>query len=98
MGKAVRGATPIAWGVEGRPSIEVERLKGEALKFYLEHRLRELDQQIAILSSSSEWRPQSEDGAGEEPDPAQEDEWELMLDLGYLQASRDAILSALSIL
>jgi len=98
MGKAVRGATPIAWGVEGRPSIEVERLKGEALKFYLEHRLRELDQQIAVLSSSSEWRSQSEGVLDEEPEPAEQGEWEMMLDLGYLQASRDAIISALSIL
>ena len=98
MGKAVRGATPIAWGVGCRPSIEVERLKGEALKFYLEHRLRELDRQIAVLSSSGEWRSQSEDSIDEEPEPAQEEEWELMLDLGYLQASRDAIISALSIL
>jgi hypothetical protein len=98
MGKALRGTPPIAWGVEGRPSIEVERLKGEALKFYLEHRLRELDQQISMLSSSSEWRSESDDGIDEEPEPAPQDEWELMLDLGYLQASRDAIISALSIL
>ncbi len=98
MGKAIPGTGPDMRSFLNKPDFDVERLQGEALKVYLEHKLRELEQQISALSASDEWRQRVEPGTTSRPMAPQEEEWELMMDLGYLRASRDAIISALSIL
>jgi hypothetical protein len=98
MGKAVQGINPITCRVASRPGLDVERLKGEALRVYLQYRLHELEQHIASLSVSGEIPSDAESDAVPHTLSSQEDDWELMLDLGYLYASRDAIVSALSIL
>ena len=98
MGKAIPGTGPNMISFAGRPAFDVERLQGEALKVYLEHKLRELDQQISTFSASGDQRPRTEPSTARQPLSSQEDEWGLIMDLGYLRASRDAIISALSIL
>lgn len=98
MGKAIPGIGPDIRSLASGSGFDVERLQGEALKVYLEHKLRELEQQISALSASGDWRPGIEPGTTPRPRPSQQDEWELTMDLGYLRASRDAIISALSIL
>jgi hypothetical protein len=98
MGKAIPGTGPDIRSFLNEPDFDVERLQGEALKIYLEHKLRELEQQISVLSASGEWRRRVDPGTISRPMAPQEDEWELIMDLGYLRASRDAIISALSIL
>jgi len=96
MGQAIHGTNPIACGVASKPTLDVERLKGEALRVYLQYKLRELDEQIALLSPG-EFK---ESGRVKTPHSvaAREEDWAQLLDLGYLYASRDAILSALDIL
>ena len=98
MGRAIRGMNSIACRTTGRPDIDVERLRGEALKMYLEHRLRELDEQIADLSSACERNPTSEPGSTRPSALTQENHWELLLDLSYLCAARDALVSTLNAL
>jgi len=98
MGKAIPGTGPDIRSFASRPGFDVERLQGEALKVYLEYKLRELEQQISVLSASGDWKPRVEPDTTARPLSSQEDEWELIMDLGYLRASRDTIISALSIL
>jgi hypothetical protein len=96
MGQGIRGTNPIACGVASKPTLDVERLKGEALRVYLQYKLRELDEQIALLSPPGEF--QESERVKAPHSVAAEEDWEQLLDLGYLYASRDAIISALDIL
>lgn len=98
MGRALHDIDPIVSNVTSKSTFDVERLKGEALRTYLQSRLCELEQYIANLSISGEIPPSTQLDAVPHTLSSQEDDWELMLDLGYLYASRDAIISALSIL
>jgi|GEM_PF-1900124 len=98
MGKAIQGINPIVCGLTDKPRFEVERLKGEALKVYLQHRLSELEEHIAILYQLCGLKPDSELDNIPYPMSSQQDNWGLLLDLGYLCAIREAIISALGIL
>jgi hypothetical protein len=98
MGKAMPSTGPDIRNFLSESDLDVERLQGKALKLYLEHKLRELEQQISVLSASGGWQRPVGPGMTPRPMSRQEDEWELSMDLGYLRASRDAIISALSIL
>jgi len=98
MGRALHDIDPIVSNVTSKSTFDVERLKGEALRTYLQSRLCELEQYIANLSISGEIPSSTQLDAVPHTLSSQEDDWELMLDLGYLYASRDAIISALSIL
>jgi hypothetical protein len=98
MGKAIPGTGPDIRSFTNGPGFDVERLQGEALKVYLEYKLRELEQQISVLSASGDWGRDVGLFSTSRPMPPHKDEWEQIMDLGYLRASRDAIISALSIL
>mgnify|MGYP001081141103 CR=1 FL=1 len=98
MGQAIRGTIPSVSGTSSEPTCEVERLKGEALKVYLQYKLRELEEQITVLSQLCERTSDPEPGNAPQPTSPQPDDWELFLDLSYLCATRDAIISALNIL
>ena len=98
MGKAILGANTITGRLTSQPKFEAERLQGEALKVYLQQNLHELEEQIAVLSQLCGLKPDS--GTDNIPHPMSppQDNWGLFLDLSYLRAMRDAIISALNIL
>ena len=98
MGQALRGAKSIPFGLSKRPALDVERLKGEALKTYLQSKLRELEEQIAALSELCGTKLGSDTVERADSAPTAGNHWELLLDLDYLYATRDAIISALSTL
>jgi hypothetical protein len=85
MARAIRGINPIYYTLASLPEVDVERLKKDSLRVYLQNRLRHLEARISILFSY--W--------GEE---STEELWDNLLELDYLEATREAIIEALEAL
>ncbi len=50
MARAIRGLDPTYYILASLPEIDVERLKKDSLRVYLQNRLRRLEDRISILS------------------------------------------------
>jgi hypothetical protein len=97
MARAIRGIDPIYYILASLPEVDVERLKKDSLRVYLQNRLRYLEARISILSQ--QYADEEEDWQhwywGEE---STEDLWDNLLELDYLEATREAIIEALEAL
>jgi hypothetical protein len=98
MARAIRGLDPIYYILASLPEIDVERLKKDSLRVYLQNRLRHLEARISILSQQYA-DTEEEDWQrlywGEE---STEELWDNLLELDYLEATREAIIEALEAL
>ena len=97
MARAIRGLDPIYYILASLPEVDVERLKKDSLRVYLQNRLRHLETRISFLSHQytdmeQDWRYSYwvEDNT--------EELWDNLLELDYLQATREAIIEALEAL
>ena len=97
MARAIRGINPIYYTLASLPEVDVERLKKDSLRVYLQNRLRHLEARISILSH--QYADTEEDQRhlywGEE---STEELWENLLELDYLEATREAIIETLEAL
>ena len=97
MARAIRGINPIYYTLASLPEVDVEHLKKDSLRVYLQNRLRHLEAHISILSR--QYADMEEDWQhlywGEE---STEELWENLLELDYLEATRDAIIETLEAL
>ena len=97
MARAIRGLDPVYYILASLPEVDVERLKKDSLRVYLQNRLRYLEARISILSQ--QYADAEEDWQhwywGEE---STEDLWDNLLELDYLEATREAIIEALEAL
>jgi hypothetical protein len=97
MARAIRGINPIYYTLASLPEVDVERLKKDSLRVYLQNRLRHLEARILILSHQH--TEMEEDWQhlywGEE---STEELWDNLLELDYLEATREAIIEALEAL
>ena len=97
MARAIRDINPIYYTLASLPEVDVERLKKDSLRAYLQNRLRHLEARISILSH--QYADMGEDWQhlywGEE---STEELWENLLELDYLEATREAIIEALEAL
>lgn len=97
MARAIRGLDPIYSILASLPEIDVERLKKGSLRVYLQNRLRHLEARISILSQ--QYANMEEDGQrsywGE---GSTEELWDNLLELDYLEATREAIIETLEAL
>jgi hypothetical protein len=97
MARAIRGLDPIYYILASLPEVDVERLKKDSLRVYLQNRLRHLEDRISVLSQ--QYANTEEDGHhlywGEE---STEELWDNLLELDYLEATREAIIEALEAL
>ena len=97
MARAIRGLDPIYYILASLPEVDVERLKKDSLRVYLQNRLRYLEARISVLSR--QYADSEEDWQhwywGEE---STEDLWDNLLELDYLEATREAIIEALEAL
>jgi hypothetical protein len=97
MARAIRGINPIYYTLASLPEVDVERLKKDSLRVYLQNRLRHLEAHISILSR--QYADIEEDWQhlywGEE---STEELWENLLELDYLEATREAIIETLEAL
>jgi hypothetical protein len=98
MARAIRGLDPIYYILASLPEIDIERLKKDSLRVYLQNRLRNLEARISILSQQYA-NTEEEDWQhlywGEE---GTEELWDNLLELDYLEATREAIIEALEAL
>lgn len=97
MARAIRGLDPIYYLLTSLPEVDVERLKKDSIRVYLQERLRHLEDRISTLSqqymnTGEDWQPL---GWGEE---STEEIWDGLLELDYLEATREAIIEALEAL
>lgn len=97
MARAIRGLDPIYYILASLPEVDIERLKRDSLRAYLQNRLRHLENHISILSQQyadmeEEWQHLywGEESTGEL--------WDNLLELDYLEATREAIIEALEAL
>jgi hypothetical protein len=98
MARAIRGLDPIYYILASLPEIDIERLKKDSLRVYLQNRLRNLEARISILSQQyanteeEDWQHLywCEEGT--------EELWDNLLELDYLEATREAIIEALEAL
>ncbi len=99
MARAMPGIDPVYYALASLPDIDVERLKRDSLRIYLQHRLSYLDQQIAMLVQQADRDVEERLGGyylgGE---MAREDLWDELFELDYLEATRAAIVEALNAL
>ncbi len=97
MARAIRGLDPIYYILASLPEVDVERLKKDSLRVYLQNRLRHLEVRISTLSQ--QYADGGEDWQhlywGEE---STEELWNNLLELDYLEATREAIIEALEAL
>ena len=97
MAKAIRGINPIYYTLASLPEIDVERLKKDSLRIYLQNRLRYLEACISTLSH--QYADMEEDWQrlywGEENT---EELWDNLLELDYLEATKEAIIETLETL
>jgi hypothetical protein len=97
MARAIRGINPIYYTLASLPEVDVERLKKDSLRVYLQNRLRHLEAHISILSR--QYADIEEDWQhlywGEE---STEELWGNLLELDYLEATREAIIETLEAL
>jgi hypothetical protein len=97
MARAIRGINPIYYTLASLPEVDVEHLKKDSLRVYLQNRLRHLEAYISILSR--QYADMEEDWQhlywGEE---STEELWENLLELDYLEATREAIIETLEAL
>lgn len=97
MARAIRGLDPLYYILASLPEIDVERLKKDSLRVYLQNRLRHLEARISTLSQ--QYTDTEEDWQhwywGEE---STEELWGNLLELDYLEATREAIIEALEAL
>lgn len=97
MARAIRGLDPIYYLLSSLPEVDIERLKKDSLRVYLQNRLRHLEDRISILSQ--QYAHTEEDWQhlcwGEE---STEELWGNLLELDYLEATREAIIEALEAL
>jgi hypothetical protein len=97
MARAIRGINPIYYTLASLPEVDVEHLKKDSLRVYLQNRLRHLEAHISILSR--QYADMEEDWQhlywGEE---STEELWENLLELDYLEATREAIIETLEAL
>ncbi|MDH4136127.1 MAG: hypothetical protein OEW09_05340 [Anaerolineae bacterium] len=97
MARAIRGLDPIYYILASLPEVDVERLKKDSLRVYLQNRLRHLEARISTLSHQH--ADMEEDWQhlywGEE---STEELWNNLLELDYLEATREAIIEALEAL
>lgn len=97
MARAIRGLDPIYYILASLPEVDVERLKKDSLRVYLQNRLRHLEARISILSQ--QYADAEEDWQrmywGEE---STEELWDNLLELDYLEATREAIIETLEAL
>jgi hypothetical protein len=97
MARAIRGLDPIYYILASLPEVDVEHLKKDSLRVYLQNRLRHLEARISILSQ--QYADMEEDWQhlywGEE---STEEFWDNLLELDYLEATREAIIEALEAL
>lgn len=97
MARAIRGLDPIYYILASLPEVDVERLKKDSLRVYLQHRLQRLEAHISILCQQYE-------GAEEDcqhlfwEEESTEELWNNLLELDYLEATREAIIEALEAL
>jgi hypothetical protein len=97
MARAIRGINPIYYTLASLPEVDVEHLKKDSLRVYLQNRLRHLEAHISVLSR--QYADMEEDWQhlywGEE---STEELWENLLELDYLEATREAIIETLEAL
>ena len=97
MARAIRGINSIYYTLASLPEVDVERLKKDSLRVYLQNRLRHLEARISILSH--QYADMEEDWQhsywGEE---STEKLWDNLLELDYLEATREAIIETLEAL
>jgi hypothetical protein len=97
MARAIRGINPIYYTLASLPEVDVEHLKKDSLRVYLQNRLRHLEAHISILSR--QYADMEEDWQhlywGED---STEELWENLLELDYLEATREAIIETLEAL
>jgi hypothetical protein len=97
MARAIRGLDPIYYILASLPEVDVERLKKDSLRVYLQNRLRHLEARIYTLSQ--QYMNMEENWQhlywGEE---GTEELWDDLLELDYLEATREAIIEALEAL
>lgn len=97
MARAIRGLDPIYYILASLPEVDVERLRKDSIRVYLENRLRHLEDRISTLSQ--QYANTEEDWQrlywGEE---STEEIWGNLLELDYLEATREAIIEALEVL
>jgi len=97
MARAIRGINPIYYTLASLQEVDVERLKKDSLRVYLQNRLRHLEARISILSH--QYADMEEDRQlsywGEE---STEELWDNLLELDYLEATREAIIESLEAL
>jgi hypothetical protein len=96
MARAIRGLDPIYYILASLPEVDVERLKKDSLRVYLQNRLRHLEARISILSQQYEDEEDYQHLYWEEENT--EEFWDSLLELDYLEASREAIIEALEAL
>jgi hypothetical protein len=95
MARAIRFGRSARYLPLSLPSVDVERLQGNSLRAYLESRLQTVEEHLAALYV----RYGGEQGAmwlaywgGQLPE---EDYWDGIFELDYLEATRAALLEAL---
>ena len=98
MARAIRGLDPTYYILASLPEIDVEHLKKDSLRVYLQNRLRHLEARISTLSQ--QYANMEEENWqhlywGEE---STEELWDDLLELDYLEATREAIIEALEAL
>ena len=97
MARAIRGLDSIYYILASLPEVDVERLKKDSLRVYLQNRLRHLEARISILSH--QYTDMEEDWQhlywGEDNT---EELWDNLLELDYLEATREAIIETLEAL
>jgi hypothetical protein len=97
MARVIRGLDPVYYILASLPEVDVERLKKDSLRVYLQNRLRHLEARISILSH--QYMDMEEDWQHlywvEEKT---EELWDNLLELDYLEATREAIIETLEAL
>lgn len=82
------------------PGVDIERLKGNSLRVYLEGRLQSVEERLAVLYNY--YRRNEQSGARLfsywENQPPEEEYWDGIFELDYLEATRAALLEAIQAL
>jgi hypothetical protein len=97
MARAIRGLDPIYYILASLPRVDIERLKKDSLRIYLQNRLRHLEARISILcqqyaNTEEDWQHSYW------VEESTEELWDNLLELDYLEATREAIIEALEAL
>jgi hypothetical protein len=97
MARAIRGINPIYYTLASLLELDVECLKKDSLRVYLQNRLRHLEVRISMLSHQYADMEENRQHLywGEE---STEELWNDLLELDYLEATREAIIEALEAL